>query len=890
MFHIFDARFWEAALLPIAVVVVIAFSSCMDFFIGQFISLSWWYAANFYAMGYAFQVLHPQPAARSLAHGCSPFGGARALWLWSAGIAALEMTTYHAAGAHKVAHALGTTLYGLCGCVWLHAVLTPWLCVPKSWRPHKVFRYVAEHRLLELQRQSSLRCGHGHGSGRSGHEPRASAPPPPGGDGPPPLSCSAPPPDGPLSDTEVVRYASGSPRSSGAGRAAGPRRRIGVAAAETPSTCAGHVALATAGYALFVTWWCAGGSRGDGAAPPSPHRPGPLGVHAVGGAALSQRRSGGEHLPTLRQRPAGAPAIGAVGALGRAAISGAPRADGRRGGVPGGQLLRAARGAAGAAAATLAGSGGAAGAGVLHDSGLLADADRNTSREMLETWRATYLGSGQHAAGWPAAGRIRGGGGATLQTPNTATLLEELRNLTDLVAARRGEPGGRVAAPPAPPPAGLSSASSAAAAAGSATGAAAAPGAAVEPAAAVGEGEEEKEGSPQQYALRQTSMEGPGSPAPPPRLPSGAAALAGHAPLAPAVAAPAAAPAEPPPAAVAPSLLAPAPPPLEVVVHLTLRAWGEVLLLGCASMTLLWLVDRRKSFRFSIPYMICYNVLCLRVPDLLGHTVISSVGEAHLYTSPALATTGISCTYMGAMQLYLAFLGWVCQNMSSQHLFPRFYFVAQMYYYLFWYMMLMVVSPAGIEDLSFWALVTMLNGNYLVSNLGMPQYLYSALIRRPLPPDPPLKVLFDMKLAVQDQLADVVSLLIVPAIATSFHICSSLSVAEYPRGPLASLWRRFGALLVARLLSGLLTEEFFRRRVELLYKADAMELQLLPLDSQNRLRYLNDVCVGPKLAHESMRNLERCEVYFTAVAVATTFAVFHRGDVPARYAFIAFGV
>jgi len=321
------------------------------------------------------------------------------------------------------------------------------------------------------------------------------------------------------------------------------------------------------------------------------------------------------------------------------------------------------------------------------------------------------------------------------------------------------------------------------------------------------------------------------------------------------------------------------------------KAWCGVLIFGFVAMIALWLSDLGKTFQFSIPYLICYNVALIRVPDLLGHAVISSLGDANIYSSPALATTAISCAYMAAMQAYLIILRWVCRNMSSAYLFPRFHFVAQMYYYLFWYMMLMVVSPAGIEDWNFWLMVAMLNGNYLVSNIGVLPFLYTSLRCRSPPPDPPLKILFDAKLAVQDQLADVVSLLIVPAIATSFHICTSLSVAQYPGGVLISLWQRFGALLVARLLSGLLTEEVFRRRVDPLYKADAMELQLLPLDSShNRLRYLNDLCVGPKLSLESMRNIERCELYFTAVAVACTFAVFQRGDVPARYAFIAFGI
>merc|ERR1712187_619513 len=112
-------------------------------------------------------------------------------------------------------------------------------------------------------------------------------------------------------------------------------------------------------------------------------------------------------------------------------------------------------------------------------------------------------------------------------------------------------------------------------------------------------------------------------------------------------------------------------------------------------------------------------------------------------------------------------------------------------------------------------MVAMLNGNYLISNIGILQHLYNALRYRSALAEPPLKTLFDSKLAIQDQLADVVSLLIVPAIATSFHICTSLNVTHYPRGALLSLWQRFGVLLAARLLSGLFTEEVFRRRVDL---------------------------------------------------------------------------
>lgn len=319
------------------------------------------------------------------------------------------------------------------------------------------------------------------------------------------------------------------------------------------------------------------------------------------------------------------------------------------------------------------------------------------------------------------------------------------------------------------------------------------------------------------------------------------------------------------------------------------HAWGEVLLAGGLALAVMWVLDGHKRFEFSISYLMVYNIILIRGPDLLGTTVMFTFGDARLYSSPKLATSAISCAYMAAMQAYIVFLQWVCQNMSSSHLFPRFHFVAQMYYYLFWYMMLMVVSPAGVEDWHFWMMVAMLNGNSLVSNSGVLQHILSWMRCRLQPPDPPLKILFDSKMAVQDQLADIMSLLIIPAVATSFQICSLMNVAHYPSGALISLWQRFGVLLLARLVSGLFTEEIFRRRVDLLSKADAMELRLLPDRPQHRLRYLNDVCVGPKLVFEPMRNIERCELYFAAVAVSCTFAVFQRGDIPARYAFIAFG-
>jgi len=799
VFHVANTRFWEAALLPIAVVVVVAFSSCMDFWIGQFISLSWWYAANFYSMSYALQVLHPQISMHTPGYSFSPFCGAGALWLWSIGIASLEMCVYHLAGQPKAAHAIGTTLYSVCGCLWLHAVIAPWHCIPSSWRPHKVVRYVAEHRLLELPRRQST---------------------------------SAPGAAAPSADDIEVRAVDAAAQRTG--------RKLSASRGDAAAgTCAGQVALAIAAYGLLVAWHSAVGygplpsvgvllaeRHSSAAAPRSP-----LPSRSHSSAVSDQLRAVGR--PAMQVSSTAVSASADRGPESATLVSAPPT-----GGPRPRERLPATEGPTVGASQTPP-----------------VDSSTHDPQRVVQVPQLPVtLAPGQDASNESIGTRpsvkaelsVPGNGSATVggqpATSNRSipsTLLPSSHTsqepmLQKALHAHKNLSGETARA-------------------------------SLQVNKSAGSGSVSRT----HWTRRREAFKRRPSDRRMPR---------------------AAAPARPPQrsdvtTSPAPKKLRPSTAP-----HLATKAWGGVLLIGFAAMMLLWLSDRQKSFEFSVPYLVCFNVVCLRVPDLLGHVVITALGDVSLYSSPAMATTAISFSYMGAMQAYIMLLRWVCTNMSSQHLFPRFHFVAQMYYYLFWYMMLMVVSPAGVEDWNFWLMVAMLNGNYLVSNVGILQQLYYALRCRLPPPDPPLKILFDSKLAVQDQLADIVSLLTVPAIATSFHICTSLSVTQYPGGVLISLWQRFGVLLVARLLSGLLTEEIFRRRVELLYKADAMELQLLPLDtSQNRLRYLNDICVGPKLAHESMRNIERCELYFTAIAVTCTFAVFQQGDVPARYAFIAFG-
>lgn len=782
-FHIANTRFWEAALLPIAAVVVIAYSSCLDLWIGQFVSLSWWYAANFFAMRYTIQVLHAPASSAGTTARLSPLSSADVTLLWSFGIAFVEIALYNACPRRPgLAHACGTTLYGLCGCWWLHVGVAPWLSFAQGWRSKKVLKY-----LLELSSPD-------RGSSQGAVPERAPAA----------LDSRV--------DEEFGLDGAPSPEPPSSESLRGSSRTTHFSAvprAEVSGSWAGHIAFAVAGYALLVAWNLALCGEAPPLSTPSSNllnseqeTPVETTVSWTAEMLLQEALPPNVSARYNESEPSLSTKLQAPEFLAETRMSSTK---------PQAQLPQ-------------------------------------TSKPSLDqsTPAASLLGGQQQETGperqQPLPEESQAAAGT--QAPSSTTTPPSVKTRHGSGSISTGGSGQQRSAKkqpsPTPPEIGQ------------------------ETTAAAEESVSTTRGSHRRLhkaPLSSVPFSRQGHWLQSPRGGRRIEAQVNAHPL---------------------------PSPAETAM--ATKAWGGVLLVGAAGVFILLALDTRKSFEFSIPYLICYNVLCFRVPDLLGHAVISALSTAHLYSTPSAAITAISLTYMAAMQAYLFVLSWVCQNMTASTLFPRFLFLAQMYYYLFWYMMLMIMSPGGVEDRNFWVMVVLLNGNYLASNVGLYQWLGACLTCRPVTPDAPLKVLFDSKLAVQDQLADVVSLLTVPAIATSFQVCSSLDVNEYPTGALVVLWQRFGALLIARLLSGLLTEEIFRRRVELLYKADVMELQLLPSEeSPNRSRYLSDLCVGPKLALESMRNIERCELYFAAVAVVCTFAVFQRGDIPARYAFVTFG-
>jgi len=752
---VLNAAFWEATFMPLVLVSLVAFSACMDCWLTRVISLTVWYWANLTMLSHGVNALHPDSLENPLAKR-SPFGSTSRCCAWSLGIALLEVLVSLPLGYPRVGRALGTVLHGVSVAV-VHCIIVPWPILPHYciWL-RRLPSYLGANRLHDFHPMWHPRIG-----------------------------CHAV-----RSAPQVFKAVSSVARLgnwdiSSRTKASYSKPTLPVVPVDRPSipgdtgnvehtpTCAGHIALLLAAYAMLVSLQCPEGQIAVA-------QPGNSSVVSVVSVVSVPSRSGDR--PSLRR-------LEELTSSGWAMNSVRP-AD----------FVEDVDFVVGSAQETAEPS----------DQPPQVFPLQNASVELSKTGRDSLrlhpiLGAGEELRANPKSQarqslehEVLGSSGAAGERSNEETMSREqssraaLRKLSPPSALKSKEPSNPETTP------------------------------------------NNRSSSPRELA----------APAAASRFTSKVGAL----------------------------------------------QWGGLLVAGGFAALSLYLSDHGKSFEFSIPYLVFYNLLLVRVPDILGHTLIAFLDDLHRYTSETIATTLLSLAYMLSMQIFMYLVQWVCWNMSAMHLYPRFFFMGQMYYYLFWYMMLMVVSTSGLEDVRFWVLVAMLNGTSALSNINLGRHLFSMALRRASLSELPLKTVFDSKLSTQDQLADMISLLIVPSIATSYHVFSALRSSNFPGKALASLWYRFGTLLIARLFSGWMTEQVYRRRLRVLSEADEMELQLVPLDpSPNRLRYLNDICASPKFVKEAIRNIERCQLYFTAVAVACTFSVFQRANMPVRYAFIAFG-
>jgi len=236
------------------------------------------------------------------------------------------------------------------------------------------------------------------------------------------------------------------------------------------------------------------------------------------------------------------------------------------------------------------------------------------------------------------------------------------------------------------------------------------------------------------------------------------------------------------------------------------------------------IADRKRKIRFSFAYCLFFSVLGTRVPDflsfgsvrlftLLGH----EADERFDHKYAMLSRYGVSMGFLLSMTLYMHILKRVVASMSAPNLFPRFLFHAQLYYYCCYYLL---VSAAREMDALFWIMVLSMNVYYVITNTGIAADLMRC---RPSRQDNDfLALVYRIKLADQDSLADVTALWAVPSILTAFAQLASkdamqvamalrgnstapmeVRVEHYNGAPLdlRNLWLRFFIMFVARLAS-----------------------------------------------------------------------------------------
>lgn len=138
--------------------------------------------------------------------------------------------------------------------------------------------------------------------------------------------------------------------------------------------------------------------------------------------------------------------------------------------------------------------------------------------------------------------------------------------------------------------------------------------------------------------------------------------------------------------------------------------------------------DRRKSTTFSFEHLVLYGALIVHVPIFLGHFCVRlfAMAEASGDTgdgagaggtaSASWLQLGVSIVYLLLMQGYFFMLTHVVNRMSEPFSHPSLLYVGQLYYYIFWY--ILVGSDTPIDAL-YWGMLLVSNVHIALLNTGV---------------------------------------------------------------------------------------------------------------------------------------------------------------------------
>ncbi|DBA01215.1 TPA: hypothetical protein N0F65_002350 [Lagenidium giganteum] len=130
------------------------------------------------------------------------------------------------------------------------------------------------------------------------------------------------------------------------------------------------------------------------------------------------------------------------------------------------------------------------------------------------------------------------------------------------------------------------------------------------------------------------------------------------------------------------------------------RVWSLLYVASPVLCLLLYVTRSTPSNTFCFQHMLMYAMLVLHLPVFLGHLCIQLFAMAEDGLDPSWTSwtkLGITVFFLGVMQGYFYLMTHVVNAMSEPFAHPSLMYIGQLYYYLFWYML--VGSDAPIDAL-----------------------------------------------------------------------------------------------------------------------------------------------------------------------------------------------
>lgn len=338
-----------------------------------------------------------------------------------------------------------------------------------------------------------------------------------------------------------------------------------------------------------------------------------------------------------------------------------------------------------------------------------------------------------------------------------------------------------------------------------------------------------------------------------------------------------------------------------------------------------YLSERKKEFRYNFAYLVFYGVTVVHIPNFLGHLSLSVFSMAQMEAGEHVPAYTqwikflVSVMYLLIMQGYFNLLLRVVQNMSEPFTHPSLMYIGQLYYYMFWYLMvgndapidslyvsmllintihIVLVNTGLYTDIRQWQLLQGLE-TPIVGCLGSSRVL---CFRRPMmpprcrksrksevifaqeemgpassreEPDDQLKPLyFLMKMAEQDNMADTSALVLVPTLLTILAVLDAPSQGVHILTNKLNLWLRCIFMFVSRVSSSYLAQEIFAYKLKSRMKSRSKETRA-------------DLSTSRVLIQGIMlQDFQNQFWYLTIVTIVCTFSCFERFDSPARFAFL----